>query len=246
MPVTIPPATYLPDFLAYRATERPDKPCWIFGERTWTWAEAWESVRSTAGALQADGVGRGDRVAILDKNNPAILQVMLGGCQLGAATTVVNWRLAGDELDYVLNDCAAQRGVRRPPAARAVRPRARPPRARREGHRRRRRARRVRGVAGGRHPDRPPARRRPRRRLRRDVQLRHHRPTQGRTAQPARHGRAQRQRPRRCDVRRRRHAARRDADVPRRRHVVRADRPGHRRARLHHQRGRRRCCSRAA
>lgn len=108
MPVAIPSATYLPDFLAHRATERPDKTCWIFGESTWTWAEAWESVRRTAGALQADGVGRGDRVAVLDKNNPAILQVILGGCQLGAATTVVNWRLAGDELDYVLNDCTAK------------------------------------------------------------------------------------------------------------------------------------------
>jgi acyl-CoA synthetase (AMP-forming)/AMP-acid ligase II len=108
MAVQIPPATFLPDFLAHRAAERPDQPCWIFGERTWTWSEAWESVRLAAGALAADGVRRGDRVAILDKNNPAVLQVLLGGCQLGAATTVVNWRLAGDELDYVLNDCRAE------------------------------------------------------------------------------------------------------------------------------------------
>jgi acyl-CoA synthetase (AMP-forming)/AMP-acid ligase II len=108
MAVQIPPATFLPDFLAHRASERPDQPCWIFGERTWTWSEAWESVRLAAGALAADGVRRGDRVAILDKNNPAVLQLLLGGCQLGAATTVVNWRLAGDELDYVLNDCRAE------------------------------------------------------------------------------------------------------------------------------------------
>lgn len=107
MPITIPSATFLPDFLAHRAAERPDEPCWIFGERTWTWSEAWESVRRAAGALAADGVQRGDRVAILDKNNPAVLQVLLGSCQLGAATTVVNWRLAGDELDFVLNDCGA-------------------------------------------------------------------------------------------------------------------------------------------
>ena len=90
MPFTIPPATYLPDFLEFRATEAPDKPCWIFGERTWSRSEAWESVRRAAGALLADGVQRGDRVAILDKNNPVVLQVLLGGCQLGAATTVVN------------------------------------------------------------------------------------------------------------------------------------------------------------
>ncbi|MET0449250.1 MAG: long-chain-fatty-acid--CoA ligase [Aeromicrobium sp.] len=108
MPIAIPDATYLPDFLAARALERPDRPCWIFGDRTWTWAEAWESTRSAAGALRDEGLQRGDRVAILTKNDPAVLQVLLGGCQLGVATTVVNWRLAGDELDYVLNDCGAR------------------------------------------------------------------------------------------------------------------------------------------
>ena len=104
----IPDATYLPDFLAARAAERPDDPCWVFGERTWSWSQAWQSVRQAAGALQAEGVGRGDRVAVLDRNNPAVLQVLLGGCHVGAATTVVNWRLAGDELDYVVNDCRAK------------------------------------------------------------------------------------------------------------------------------------------
>jgi acyl-CoA synthetase (AMP-forming)/AMP-acid ligase II len=79
----------------------------VFGERTWTWAEAWESVRRAGGALSAAGVARGDNVAILDKNSPAVLQLLLGGCQIGASTTVVNWRLAGDELDYVLDDCRA-------------------------------------------------------------------------------------------------------------------------------------------
>jgi acyl-CoA synthetase (AMP-forming)/AMP-acid ligase II len=108
MTLTIPDATYLPDFLAARASSRPDAPCWIFGERTWTWDEAYQSVRRVAGALRADGVQRGERVAILDKNNPAVLQVLLGGCLIGAATTVVNWRLAGDELDYVINDCGAE------------------------------------------------------------------------------------------------------------------------------------------
>ena len=58
MTFTIPPATYLPDFLAFRAGDQPDKPCWIFGERTWSWSEAWESVRRAAGALMADGVQR--------------------------------------------------------------------------------------------------------------------------------------------------------------------------------------------
>ncbi|WP_456697905.1 long-chain-fatty-acid--CoA ligase [Aeromicrobium sp. P5_D10] len=108
MTFTIPSATYLPDFLAARAAEHPDRPCWIFGDRSWSWSQAYESVRRAAGALSADGVERGDTIAILDKNNPAVLQLLLGGCHLGAATTVVNWRLAGDELDYVINDCGAK------------------------------------------------------------------------------------------------------------------------------------------
>jgi len=108
---TLPPATFLPDFLEHQARTQPDATCWIFGDRTWTFAAAWESVRRTAGALQAAGIGRGDRIAVLDKNNPAILQLILGGSLVGAATTVVNWRLAGDELDYVLNDCGARLAV---------------------------------------------------------------------------------------------------------------------------------------
>jgi acyl-CoA synthetase (AMP-forming)/AMP-acid ligase II len=108
MSLVLPPATFLPDFLEHRASKRPDAPCWLFEGRTWTWAQAWDSVRHAAGALEDAGVVRGERVAFLDKNNPAILQVLLGGCQLGVATTVVNWRLAGDELAYVINDCGAE------------------------------------------------------------------------------------------------------------------------------------------
>ena len=108
---TLATATFLPDFLEHQAQEQPDATCWIYGDRTWTFAEAWESVRRTASALREAGLGRGDRVAVLEKNNPAILQLVLGGSLIGAATTVVNWRLAGDELDYVLNDSGARLAV---------------------------------------------------------------------------------------------------------------------------------------
>jgi acyl-CoA synthetase (AMP-forming)/AMP-acid ligase II len=104
----VPPATFLTDFLEHRATERPDKACWIYGDRSWTWAEAWESVRRAAGGLRAEGIGRGDRIAFLDKNNPAILQLTLGGCLVGSANAIINWRLAGDELDYAINDSGAR------------------------------------------------------------------------------------------------------------------------------------------
>ncbi len=108
MMVSLPPAAVLPDFLEHHAAQRPTGCCWIYGERTWTWREAWRDVQKTAGALIASGVRHGDRVAFVDKNNPAILQVLLGGALIGSSVAIINWRLAGDELDYTINDSGAR------------------------------------------------------------------------------------------------------------------------------------------
>ena len=107
MPISIPPATFLP---TSSRPARPSGPTAVLGLRgADVVVVRGLGVRpSRSRSARADGVRRGDRVAILDKNNPAVLQVLLGGCQVGAATTVVNWRLAGDELDYVINDCGAE------------------------------------------------------------------------------------------------------------------------------------------
>lgn len=78
-----------------------------YGDRQWSWAELHERVTRVAGGLAGLGVGRGDRVAFLDKNNPVCLEVSFGAGLLGAVNAVVNWRLAGDELDYVINDSGA-------------------------------------------------------------------------------------------------------------------------------------------
>jgi acyl-CoA synthetase (AMP-forming)/AMP-acid ligase II len=108
MPVEVPAATFLTDYHQYRAEHQPDGHCWTFGDRTWTWAQAWEDIRRFAGALRAEGIGRGDRIAFLDKNNPAILTATQAVCLIGASNAIVNWRLAGDELDYVINDSGAR------------------------------------------------------------------------------------------------------------------------------------------
>jgi acyl-CoA synthetase (AMP-forming)/AMP-acid ligase II len=104
----LPDATYLTDSHQYRAEHQPEGRCWTYLDRTWTWAQAWDDVRRFAGALQAEGIVRGDRIAFLDKNNPAILTATQASCLLGSANAIVNWRLAGDELDYVINDAGAR------------------------------------------------------------------------------------------------------------------------------------------
>lgn len=78
-----------------------------FGERQWSWAEWSSRIRHTAGALRAAGLERGHCVAFLDKNHPACLEVLIAGASIGVVTTVVNWRVVGDELVHVLADSGA-------------------------------------------------------------------------------------------------------------------------------------------
>ena len=90
MSAAVPDATFLSDYHQYRAEHDPDGPCWIFGERRWTWGEAWDDIRRFAGALRAEGIARGDRIAFLDKNNPAILTATQAVCLIGASNAIVN------------------------------------------------------------------------------------------------------------------------------------------------------------
>jgi acyl-CoA synthetase (AMP-forming)/AMP-acid ligase II len=105
--VTAPKVEFIADAIAHWAAVQPDAEVLTYGDTRWTWAQWHDRIRRVAGGLAALGLGRGDRVAFLDKNHPACLEVSLGAGLVGAACTVVNWRLAVGELDYVLNDCGA-------------------------------------------------------------------------------------------------------------------------------------------
>jgi acyl-CoA synthetase (AMP-forming)/AMP-acid ligase II len=100
--------TTLDEPLAHWAKEDPDGEAVLYGQRRWTWSEWNDRVRRAAGGLSALGVGRGDVVAFLDKNHPACVEVTLAAGSLGAAHAIVNWRSAGDEVDYAVNDCGAK------------------------------------------------------------------------------------------------------------------------------------------
>lgn len=90
------------------AQRRPDAIAIRYGERQWSWAEWSSRIRRAAGALRGAGIERGQCVAFLDKNHPACLEVLIGGASVGAVTTVVNWRVIGDELVHVLADSGAR------------------------------------------------------------------------------------------------------------------------------------------
>src|SRR4051794_7885418 len=103
-----PAPTYLDDRLAHGARTTPDAEAVSYLGRSWTWAEWDDRVRRLAGALQAMGVGCGDVVSFLDKNHPACQELTFAAASLGAANAVINFRLAGDEVHYAVNDAGAK------------------------------------------------------------------------------------------------------------------------------------------
>lgn len=108
MSIAIPPSVFLGDRLDYWAARTPAKTAFIYGDRSWTYAQWSDRVRRVSGGLKAAGIEHGDRVAFLDKNHPSCLEVTYGAAAIGAAHAVLNWRFAGDELDYAINDCGAR------------------------------------------------------------------------------------------------------------------------------------------
>jgi acyl-CoA synthetase (AMP-forming)/AMP-acid ligase II len=103
-----PEPRFLDDRPTYWAEHKPDGEAVSYLSRSWTWAQWNDRIRRLGGALVERGVGRGDVVAFLDKNHPACVELTIAAASIGAATAVINFRLAGDEMDYVLNDSGAK------------------------------------------------------------------------------------------------------------------------------------------
>jgi acyl-CoA synthetase (AMP-forming)/AMP-acid ligase II len=99
---------FLDERTAHWAKAKPDDEAVIYLDRTWTWAQWNDRVRRLAGALVDLGVQRGDVVAFVDKNHPACVELTLAAASLGAANAIINFRLAADEMDFVLNDSGAK------------------------------------------------------------------------------------------------------------------------------------------
>ncbi|MFC4908561.1 long-chain-fatty-acid--CoA ligase [Actinomadura gamaensis] len=76
--------------------------------RAVTYREFDERVDRVAAALAASGVGPGDRIAILDKNSVEFAELMFGAARIGAALVPVNYRLAADEVAFIVSNARAR------------------------------------------------------------------------------------------------------------------------------------------
>ena len=97
----------LAEMLRWRACRHPDLDALREPGRTLTYAELDRSTTEIANGLIARGVRPGDRVAILDKNSVAYMELIWALAKCGAVAAYVNWRLTAREIADVVGDAGA-------------------------------------------------------------------------------------------------------------------------------------------
>ncbi|HET9208511.1 MAG TPA: AMP-binding protein, partial [Burkholderiaceae bacterium] len=84
------------------------KPTILFEGQTLAAGPYFERVMRGAGALQRLGIAEGDTVALMMRNSPTVLELMLACRWLGATWCPINWHFKHDELRHILGDCGAK------------------------------------------------------------------------------------------------------------------------------------------
>jgi len=89
-------------FLERAVEVYPGKPAVVHGDRAYTYREFGERVRRLACVLAARGVGRGDTVAFMAPNVPALLEAHYAVPGLGAVLNALNYRLDAATIAFCL------------------------------------------------------------------------------------------------------------------------------------------------
>jgi acyl-CoA synthetase (AMP-forming)/AMP-acid ligase II len=90
--------------LTKAARIHPRRPAFTFGGRQDTYEAFRARASSLAGGLQALGVNTGDRVALLQRNGPALLETLFATFTLGAVAVPINARLHPREVAVIVQD----------------------------------------------------------------------------------------------------------------------------------------------
>jgi len=97
------------------ARHRPEVVATIFREVPTTFADVATRTTRLANALRERGIGRGDRVAYLGLNSPALADVLFATAKLGAVFVPLNTRLAPPETAFILGDATPSVLIWAPP-----------------------------------------------------------------------------------------------------------------------------------
>ena len=96
------------DYLDHFARDTPDAEFAHFDGTVLTYGDAARETDRIASALAASGFEKGDRLAILAKNCLDYTLIYYGAFKAGVITVPLNYRLAGPEWAYIVNDAGAK------------------------------------------------------------------------------------------------------------------------------------------
>jgi fatty-acyl-CoA synthase len=102
------PGWAAPDFVALHAAGQPGRLACVelASGRRWTYGALHESIARCVTVLLGRGLGEGDRVAVLARNSAWQLILQQALVRIGAIFVPLNWRLAGAEIETLVDECA--------------------------------------------------------------------------------------------------------------------------------------------
>lgn len=94
----------LSSHILYHARRAPETPALVFKDQRISYRELADRALRLAGYLRQRGVQQRQVVAAVMKNSAAFMELSIAVSHIGAVFLPVNFRLARDEIDYILNN----------------------------------------------------------------------------------------------------------------------------------------------
>lgn len=94
--------------LTQSALKWPRKTGLVFERQRWTYQEWNDWVNQAANAFLGAGVRKGDRIAFFTYNLPEQITGFYALMKIGAVPVPINYRLAPNEVRYIIDDCGAR------------------------------------------------------------------------------------------------------------------------------------------
>jgi fatty-acyl-CoA synthase len=95
-------------FIERSARVFPERVALIYGARRQTWAQTYQRCRRLGSALARRGIGRGDTVAAMLPNVPAMFEAHFGVAMSGAVLNTLNTRLDAEAIAFMLEHGGAR------------------------------------------------------------------------------------------------------------------------------------------
>ncbi|MEN9315593.1 MAG: hypothetical protein RIS35_1986, partial [Pseudomonadota bacterium] len=101
------PQVFIPDLFESHATYFPDREAVVCGPVRRGWGDFVANINRVANALHREGIGRGDKVAVLMGNSVEMLEVVFGVVRAGACVVPLSGLLTGEQLATLVDDSEA-------------------------------------------------------------------------------------------------------------------------------------------